>query len=535
MPPFSSLSDSQRWDVVVYVYTLSMGEDVLKSGQALYQENCSRCHGSTGQGDGPDAGSLSARPADFTSQAKMAEKSTSVLYETISKGSAPDMPAFESAGEGHAQLSEEQRWSLASYLRSLSFANPAGKTEEVNALGEITPTPLAETIAESAQVTSTLPTTPSLYGAVTVQLINGSGGQVPADLPVTLYGFDAMQLVYTNTLPSQAGGVTIFDEVPKPAGRAFLAGVDYQNLTVGSDVAVVEDAAMPVTLTVTLFDTTTDQSSLVVDRRHVFFDFADPEQVQVVEVFVISNPTDKVVVAAEEGGPVVSFPLPAGALNLQFQDGSLGDRYLETPDGFADTLAVQPGNGEYQVIFAYYLPYQRKADLSLPTSLPVDSAIVMLPDVGVKVKSAQLQEGGERDVDGTKYLMYSGEALGPGSPLVIELSGRPRSSGTNLLTGAENRSSLLIGLGSFGIALIVVGVWLYRKSRPSDIDEEDENGEDGDLDSDAGDLAGDPEALMDAIIALDDLYKAGELPEDAYQQRRLELKEKLNQVVGKAP
>jgi hypothetical protein len=40
---------------------------------------------------------------------------------------------------------------------------------------------------------------------------------------------------------------------------------------------------------------------------------------------------------------------------------------------------------------------------------------------------------------------------------------------------------------------------------------------------------------MDAIIALDDLYKAGELPEDAYQQRRLELKEKLNQVVGKAP
>ena len=51
---------------------------------------------------------------------------------------------------------------------------------------------------------------------------------------------------------------------------------------------------------------------------------------------------------------------------------------------------------------------------------------------------------------------------------------------------------------------------------------------------DTGDLPDDPDTLMDAIIALDDLYKAGELPEAAYQQRRAELKEKLNQVVGKA-
>ena len=29
---------------------------------------------------------------------------------------------------------------------------------------------------------------------------------------------------------------------------------------------------------------------------------------------------------------------------------------------------------------------------------------------------------------------------------------------------------------------------------------------------------------MDAILALDDLYQEGQLPEDAYQQRRAELK-----------
>ena len=36
---------------------------------------------------------------------------------------------------------------------------------------------------------------------------------------------------------------------------------------------------------------------------------------------------------------------------------------------------------------------------------------------------------------------------------------------------------------------------------------------------------------MDAIIALDDLYRAGDLPEEAYQQRRAELKAKLKELL----
>ena len=44
------------------------------------------------------------------------------------------------------------------------------------------------------------------------------------------------------------------------------------------------------------------------------------------------------------------------------------------------------------------------------------------------------------------------------------------------------------------------------------------------MEAEPDDTPDDPEALMDAMIVLDDLYKAGELPEDAYQQRRAELK-----------
>jgi hypothetical protein len=40
-----------------------------------------------------------------------------------------------------------------------------------------------------------------------------------------------------------------------------------------------------------------------------------------------------------------------------------------------------------------------------------------------------------------------------------------------------------------------------------------------------------PEALMDAIIALDDLYQSGQLPESAYLERRAKLKEHLKEIL----
>ena len=40
------------------------------------------------------------------------------------------------------------------------------------------------------------------------------------------------------------------------------------------------------------------------------------------------------------------------------------------------------------------------------------------------------------------------------------------------------------------------------------------------------------ESILDAIVALDDLYQAGELPEEAYKERRAELKDRLKQFRG---
>ena len=69
-----------------------------------------------------------------------------------------------------------------------------------------------------------------------------------------------------------------------------------------------------------------------------------------------------------EGQGTVRFSLPEGAANLEFQEGALGSRYVETADGFADTVPVRPGSETYQILFAFEMPYDRKLELVQPVT-----------------------------------------------------------------------------------------------------------------------------------------------------------------------
>mgnify|MGYP007051343825 len=71
--------------------------------------------------------------------------------------------------------------------------------------------------------------------------------------------------------------------------------------------------------------------------------------------------------------------------------------------------------------------------------------------------------------------------------------------------------------GVFGAVLIGAGLWLYRRNAAEEDEEllEAEAAEEGAVED-----MDDPQVVMDAIIALDDLYKEGDLPEDAYRARR---------------
>ncbi len=85
----------------------------LAAGKSLYTEKCASCHGDTGNGQGPQASMYSVKPADFTDAHMMSEMTDGEIFWKMSEGRRP-MPAYK------RQFTEEQRWQLVDYIRSLA-------------------------------------------------------------------------------------------------------------------------------------------------------------------------------------------------------------------------------------------------------------------------------------------------------------------------------------------------------------------------------------------------------------------------------
>lgn len=92
----------------------------LAIGKALYQQNCTSCHGASGHGDGPTAASLEPVPTDFHNVERARERSLFGLYNTITLGVAGTSMV------GFSQLSDAERWSLAFYVGGMFAQENAG-------------------------------------------------------------------------------------------------------------------------------------------------------------------------------------------------------------------------------------------------------------------------------------------------------------------------------------------------------------------------------------------------------------------------
>lgn len=90
------------------------GKGDAEAGKKAYDAKCTMCHGTAGKGDGPAGASLNPKATNFTDKAKMT-KSDDELFKIISDGSKG------TAMMGYAgSTSEQDRWNLIAYIRSLS-------------------------------------------------------------------------------------------------------------------------------------------------------------------------------------------------------------------------------------------------------------------------------------------------------------------------------------------------------------------------------------------------------------------------------
>jgi mono/diheme cytochrome c family protein len=130
----TNLSDSEKWDIVAYIWQSNTTAKALANGQALYAQNCAACHGESGAGDGVFAEDLAKageasmqsmngsmdmsmqRPVDFTDSKRMLGAAPALLQGKILRGGmGTGMPMWGSI------FTEQQIWDLIAYLYSFQF------------------------------------------------------------------------------------------------------------------------------------------------------------------------------------------------------------------------------------------------------------------------------------------------------------------------------------------------------------------------------------------------------------------------------
>lgn len=518
MPPFASLNDQERWDVAAYAMTLHTSEEQLARGKEIFETNCAACSTDF-----------------FKDQSKMSALNEVDLARIVRQGNEA-VPAFG------ADLSEDDAWAAAMYLRSLSFdANPpvvqAPASTPTAEAGSVTEAPAAtDAVTPSAEGTpvgteqvpaANEPTAvvQEGFGSVSGILINETGVDLPSDLKVTLRAFDhgtdpsagGPQEVATQETTVNADGSFSFENIEMPTRRIFIAEVLVDGVQMQTNFAIVEEGTTSLMLPpLVVYATTDDTSLLVVDDVRLFFDYTDAE-IQVVGIYSFRNPSDKTIVVEMANGNEIPFIKTPEESTVQGYETLQDSQPLVNMD---NGFAIPPSERSYGLAAFTTVPKQKEFEITQPFVLPIASLSVLLPE-GVTAEGDRLIGEGQQAIQNFNFEVYSVEGLSAGDTLKFTVAGEPDDAAGSTSETASVNQNLLFGAAALGLALIAAGAWLYMRDRNRG-EETDEN-EEQEFES--------SEDVLDAIVALDDLHRDKKISAEAYQKRRAELKGILKEMM----
>ena len=508
MPPFASLSDQERWDVVAYAMTLHTSEEEIAQGKELFEANCADCS------------------TDFFQDQAAMSSLSGVELARIAKQGNDQVPAFG------ASLSDDEVWAVTSYLRRLSFdtasvaAAPQASVTETPS-GETTPagTPLS-TVEGTQQAPVTSESTTAAregFGTVSGTIENKTGVDLPSDVKVTLRGYDhgadpsaGPQEVFAQEATVDESGSFVFEDIEMPPNRIFIAELTYDGMDLQSGFGIVEEGTSSLALPpITLYNKTEDTSALIVDETRIFFEYGT-DVVQIFNVYTFRNPSDEIIlVTLNEQGEIPFLKAPEGVSGFGYEPMQDSEPFQQIENGFA----VPPSEGSYGMIAYGSMPKVKEFEFSQEFVLPAAAVTVFVPE-GITIQNEKATDLGLQAIQNFNFQIYEMGSVTAGETLNLSVSGTPKDAAAAATPGATtSNQNLLIGAGALGVALILAGAWMYLRDRNRGEDASGEDQEEDEFES--------SEDVIDAIIALDDLHRARKISDEAYQKRRAELKEIL--------
>jgi hypothetical protein len=397
-------------------------------------------------------------------------------------------------------------------------ATPSALTGSTTPSVEVSPTPAVQLVVIDGQVTMAAGITLPAGTGANLLVFNSSTQQVEQTIPVAI----------------QPDGTYEFHDVQASTTSVFLVTVDYAGVTYNSDAVTFDGTTLLLNMPVTIYSTSKDMSLLNLTQAHLIFNFSVAGKVQVTALYVILNSGQSSVMIASDGSSLPFIDIPAGAQSVNFQLDQNSSPLLKASGGFA----FLPGtNLQYGIIATFTLPYTGRLVFTQPFSLPVSAVNVIVPQ-GVIVSSKQLTDAGNQVASGSTYHLYQGASLASGSTLTFTISGHPGDQSGLVLPGGivlpgivlDQHAWIVIGAAAVGLILIALGIFLFFRDRMlRKLDDEDfEEDGDGPVGPDA--LGDNRDSILDAILNLDDQYKAGDISKEAYTDRRDELKNRLKKL-----
>ncbi len=492
----------------------------LALGASVYAANCTRCHGTEGKGDGEfvTSGQITGVP-DFTNPQTAQGATPEDWYEIVTNGRmAQMMPPWAD------KLSDDERWSVANYVYSLSNpdANPPEQAGAAVAQADTpvgTPvdtsgaTPVATQAATQAGTEAVSAVTGSVSGTVTNQTTDGS---VPSDLMLNLHviSSDGASTQTLNTTVNADGSYS-FADVPIETGWQYLVTTAYSGVSFSSDLITGDVASPEMSIPLNIYEITDDPANIEIGGMLMMVQpDSQAGQLQIIQIINFVNSSDHAFVQMTDGIPASSsVTLPTGATYEDFSGGN----YLINGSVVSDTQPVFPGDGHVMHV-AFSLPYSDNTSLAIaqPMSFPLNGQVEVLVQSGsMSVAGDGISELGTRQLGNANYVSYGGAfALATGDTLHYAIGGAATSqqaSTTAPVGGVSTVAYVLIGVGLLAIGA-AFGFFMRERTGGSKTDTPETL---------------DANGLIKQIAELDVRYHEGKVAEASYQQQRSALKARL--------
>jgi len=437
---------------------------------------------------------------------------TSPISNQITSHSGVQTPTLE---DQSIRISENAGW--ASILPFAEFITRKSETEGATALIGSVSSPAAASpigttntrsaiVADSTIIVDFVDPAAGDEGSFVVMgsVTNGSGGPLGEINEVRLIMVDGNNKEQFIIGLLSADGTFRFGSVPYHPDWSYWLQMDHNGVAYSSRHVYGRNfhASQTIDLSFTIYDATTDLSVLDAERQHILLNFQSNGMIHVVESYLILNSSSYTAIPQDINSPLISFKLNKEARNITYQDLSDQNFVRVINNTLEDSQPILPGS-VHQVLFQYDLPFNGERTLEFSSPIQVSSAIVMVQDPKNQTKCSGMKRFEKNPVGTSTIMLFSDVNVDAGETLALSCF--------------NTKEAIPIAIGIFSIGCILLAVVLVLNNSHKKVESKR--------------LFSDRKVkkvtILDAIIALDDQLKAGEISTEVYRIKREELIRRL--------